>query len=127
MRFTRIVALFLTLAVPCAAYAQQSKNQALPQFRTGTPYRKVRKKLMKLGWQPMTLPSATPCGDDDRCRGFREVYFCSGVGRAVCIYMWRKKTTLIRVFGYGEGDQAYDSLAPCQSLHPTQIDGFTCR
>lgn len=78
--------------------------------------------LMALGWQPVTLPTATPCGDDDRCRGFSEVYFCSGVGQAVCVYMWKKKTTLIRVFGSGESaGQAYDGLKPCP-LHPTQFD-----
>lgn len=107
--------------------ATEPLSQALPRLRTGTPYRTVRKELMKLGWQPVTLPSATPCGDDDRCRGFSEVYFCVGTGRAQCIYMWTKKTTLIRIVAWGEGDQRYESVAPCQSLHPTQIDFFTCR
>src|SRR5437588_492268 len=41
MRFTRIVALFLTLAVPCAAYAQQLKKPspktAAPQLSRPTP------------------------------------------------------------------------------------------
>lgn len=102
--------------------AKSAQKQALPKFRTGTPYPKVRKMLMALGWQPVTLQTATPCGDDDRCRGFPEVYFCSGVGQAVCIYMWKKETTLIRVFGSGESvGQAYDGLKPCP-LHPTQFD-----
>lgn len=105
-----------------ATKPDQKEMQALPKFRTGTPYPKVRKMLMALGWQPVTLPTATPCGDDDRCRGFREVYFCSGVGRAVCVYMWNKRTTLIRVYGVGENvGQVYDALIPCP-LHPTQFD-----
>lgn len=65
----------------------KKEKQGLPQFLTGTPYRNVRTKLMKLGWQPVTLPSATPCGDDDRCRGFPEVYFCSGVGSATHLHV----------------------------------------
>lgn len=37
MRFTRIVALFLTLAVPCAAYAQQSKKPRRHSRTTAAP------------------------------------------------------------------------------------------
>lgn len=121
----------LSLVLPTWVEAQQNSSgtqkQVLPKFQNGITYREARKKIIELGWQPITLPTAIPCGDDDRCRGFPEVYFCSGVGRAVCIYMWKKKATLIEVFGYREGEQAYDSLRPCKSLHPTEIDGVTCR
>lgn len=103
--------------------AKSAQKQALPRFRTGTLYRDVRTKLMKLGWQPVTLPSATPCGNDDRCRGFPEVYFCSGVGRAVCIYTWRKQTTLIRVYAEREGEQIYNGLAPCLDCESETIRG----
>ena len=122
----------LFLAGPTELRAQQtgraSVPQTLPKFRSGVTYREVRKRLIKLGWQPVTLPTSTPCGDDDRCQGLPEVYFCSGVGQAVCIYMWKKKTTLIRVFGTGESsDQGYYGWKPCKSLNPTEIDGFTCK
>lgn len=126
-----VVAIWLCFALTSYATAQQpraesAQKQALPQFRKGTLYRTVRIKLMKLGWQPVTLPSARPCGDDDRCRGFSEVYFCAGTGDAQCIYTWRKKTTLIRVYAIGEGDQTYSGLRPCP-LHPTlNDDGFAC-
>jgi hypothetical protein len=89
------------------------EKQALPKFRPGTPYRTVvRKRLIKLGWRPVTLPSATPCGEDDyRCQGLPEVYFCSGVGSAMCSYTWRKQTTLIEVWAFGElVDQKYHGL-----------------
>lgn len=120
------VVIVLFLAAPNKVEAQQKSSagqkQALPKFRNGITYREVRKKLIMLGWQPVTLPTATPCGDDDRCQGLPEVYFCSGVGRAVCIYMWKKKTTLIRVFGSGESaEQNYYGFKPCP-LHPTQFD-----
>jgi hypothetical protein len=100
---------------------------ALPHFKPGIPYRSVRTKLLKLGWHGVTLPSATPCGGDERCNGFSEVYFCAGTGRATCIYMWRKGGTLIRVFGVGEGQQEFDTLAPCQSVNPTEVSGGVCR
>jgi hypothetical protein len=122
-----IVAIWLCFGLTFYVKAQQSpaksaQKQALPKFRAGIPYPEVRKKLMALGWQPVTLPTATPCGDDDRCRGFPEVYFCSGVGRAVCVYMWKKNTTLVRVYGVGENvGQVYDALIPCPP-HPTQFD-----
>ena len=122
----------LFVITPTGIEAQQKSSvvqkQALPKFRNGITYREVRKKLMKLGWQPITLPTAIPCGDDDRCQGLPEVYICGVGASAVCIYMWKKKTTLIRVFGSGESaDQNYYGWKPCQSLHPTKIDGFTCR
>jgi hypothetical protein len=37
MRFTRIVALFVALAVPCAAYAQQSRKPRSPSRTTIAP------------------------------------------------------------------------------------------
>jgi hypothetical protein len=44
----------------------------------------------------------------------------------VCIYTWRKKTTLIRVYAEREFDQTYAGLRPCP-LHTTQTDdGFAC-
>jgi hypothetical protein len=127
------VIIVLFLAAPTKVEAQkrtaskiETGKPALPQFRKGTLYRTVRIKLMKLGWQPVTLPSATPCGDDERCRGFHEVYFCAGAGNAQCIYTWRKKTTLIRVYAEREFDQTYTDLRQCP-LHPTpNDDGFAC-
>jgi len=126
-----VVAIWLCFALTSYVTAQQpraesAQKQALPQFRIGTPYRLIRTKLIKLGWQPVTLPSATPCGDDDRCRGFHEVYFCAGAGNAQCIYTWKKKATLIRVYAEREADQTYTALRPCP-LHPTKNDdGFAC-
>lgn len=119
----------LFLVVPNCVEAQKRTTDrietgkiTLPKFRNGTTYREVRKKLIVLGWQPVTLPTATPCGDDDRCQGLPEVFFCSGVGQAVCIYMWKKKTTLIRVYGSGESmDQDYGGLKPCP-VRPTQFE-----
>ncbi len=110
-----IMTMFLTMLLSSVVSAQQ---QALPKFRYDITYREVRKKLMKLGWQPVTLPTATPCGSDDRCRGFPEVYYCQGTGQAACMYMWKKRTTLIQVWGRGEGVQTYSGLTPCP-LHPT--------
>jgi hypothetical protein len=126
------VMVILFIASPNNVEAQQKSSagqkQTLPKFRNGISYREVRKKLMKLGWQPVTLPTATSCGDDDRCRGLPEVYGCGVGASAMCIYMWKKKTTLIRVFGSGESsDQNYYGYKPCKSLHPTKIDGFTCQ
>lgn len=90
-------------------------SEKLPHFREGTSYLVVRTKLMKMGWRPVTLPSATPCGNDDRCKGFPEVYFCSGVGRAVCNYTWKKNATLIWVSAGGEGwPQSFLDLIPCE-------------
>jgi len=106
-----------------------TSKAVLPKFRKDTPYRTVREKLVTLGWEPVTMPSSTQCGDDERCQGFPEVYFCSGVGRAICQYMWAKKDTLIMIYARGEGDQLYDTLVvSCQRLYPTQVvDPYTCR
>lgn len=99
-----------------------SQKQSLPKLRNGITYREARKELMKLGCQPITLPTATPCVDDERCQSLPEVFFCSGVGKVVCIYMWKKEATLIRVYGSGESsDQNYYGLKPCPR-HPTQFE-----
>lgn len=117
------------LVAPNRVEAQQKSSagqkQPLPKYRRGILYRDERKELIKLGWQPVTMPNATPCGNDKRCQGFPEVYYCSGVYQAVCIYTWRKKTTLITVYASGEGDQTYEGVGACPR-HPTQYDAEEC-
>lgn len=60
-------------------------------FKKYTPYSVVRKKMWRLGWQPVRNANADPCEKDDiRCTGRREMQSCAGTDEANCIFLWKK-------------------------------------
>lgn len=135
MRFTRIVALFLTLALPCAAYAQKSKNPkprsrttaSAPSFPESMLYRDVRPKLMKMGWRPIKLPSAEGCSWEN-CKDFPETLACYGVGRAPCQYTWERDSSQMIVTAVGEGSQYFAGAKICKTIVkvPLPVGGWDC-
>ncbi len=117
----------LLMAAVVLAAGAAIAAQPLPHFKEGTPYPVVRAKLLKSGWKPVRLASASAC-EDERCKGLPEAYFCAGVGRATCIYTWRSGDRLIRVFGVGEGaPQTFDAIKGCDNVNPKRVDGGVCR
>lgn len=97
----------------------QLSGTPVPSFRAGTPYPQVRQQLIRGGWIPYRLQGSGPgCAPGDgRCRGFSETAFCSGVGRATCIYTWRRGTSYLLIHAVGEmAGQEFDAIRECGAL-----------
>lgn len=89
------VAGLLSLAPAAAA-------EALPKL-AGQDYGKARAALLRQNWQPVVLPDADQCmAGDRRCAGRPEMYVCAGTGMGQCVFVWRRKATVIDVMTEGE-------------------------
>lgn len=97
----------------------------IPPMVKDAPYRSARSMLTRNGWQPVKIVGANRCSDA-RCAGFPEVIFCSGVGRAVCLYAWHKADAFLLVHAWGEGDQLFDSAQLCARIDYTRQGGTDC-
>lgn len=76
--------------------------ESLPKL-AGQDYGKARAALLRQGWQPVTLPDADRCmAGDKRCAGRPEMHVCAGTGMAPCVFVWRRKATMIDVVTEGE-------------------------
>lgn len=103
----------------------QPVGASIPIFRQGASYRSVRDQLRLAGWQPTRIEGAQRC-QDDRCRGFDEVLFCAGTGRAACSYAWRQGETFLVVWAVGEGEQVYDAYRLCSRIHAARPAADLC-
>jgi hypothetical protein len=89
------IAAFLSIAPAVAA-------EALPRL-SGQDYSKARSALLRQDWQPVVLPDADQCmAGDKRCAGRPEMYVCAGTGMGQCVFVWRRKGTVIDVMTVGE-------------------------
>jgi hypothetical protein len=76
--------------------------EALPRL-SGQDYGKARAGLLRQNWQPVALPDADQCmAGDKRCAGRPEMYVCAGTGMGQCVFVWRRKGTVIDVMTAGE-------------------------
>lgn len=99
MRISGIVtvAFVALLAVSTARAAEP-----LPKL-VGQDYGKARAALLRQNWQPVALPDADSCmAGDKRCTGRPEMYVCAGTGLGQCVFVWRRKATMIDVMTEGE-------------------------
>lgn len=115
------------MKVTCVRVADAAPASA-PSFPQSMLYRDVRAKLVEMGWQPFKLPSAEGCTWDN-CRDFPETLACYGVGRAPCIFTWKRGKTLLKVVAVGEGDQTFDSAKSCNDIveNLTPMGGWDCK
>jgi len=99
MRITEIAAVaFAVLFAASAAGAAEP----LPKL-AGQDYGKARAALLRQDWQPVALPDADQCmAGDKRCAGRPEMYVCAGTGLGQCVFVWRRKATVIDVMTEGE-------------------------
>lgn len=105
--------------------SRQDPAPDVPALREGSPYRAVREQLRRSGWRPAQIPGADQCRDA-RCRGFGEVVFCAGTGRASCLYAWQKGSAYLIVWAWREGDQLYDSHQVCARVDARSTTGEWC-
>lgn len=76
--------------------------EALPRL-SGQDYGKARAALLRQDWRPVALPDADKCmAGDRRCAGRPEMYVCAGTGLGQCVFVWRRKGTVIDVVTAGE-------------------------
>lgn len=99
MRISGIVTVaFVALLAASTAWAAE----ALPKL-VGQDYGKARAALLRQNWQPVALPDADSCmAGDKRCTGRPEMYVCAGTGLGQCVFVWRRKATMIDVMTEGE-------------------------
>lgn len=77
---------------------EQFEANQLPSFATSTAFADARKRLIALGWRPVTLASATPCPVGDvGCRSDLEMVVCSGGTPATCRHAWMRHGTVIEI------------------------------
>jgi hypothetical protein len=104
----------MRIAVYAASFVflplQASSAERLPTFPKRTDYGKARNSLIALGWQPVTMPDAEKCDDDERCRGRPEMLACSGTGLASCTFTWKRRDTLIEIRTVGEQGNVVDRV-----------------
>ena len=63
----------------------------------------ARGALLRQDWRPVALPDADQCmAGDRRCAGRPEMYVCAGTGLGQCVFVWRRKGTVIDVVTAGE-------------------------
>jgi len=105
----RVVALGMAISASSVAGAPT------PKIKAGTPYATAREMLKAAGWQPHHQLKRTGCSSEF-CSPYPEVLDCYGVGRAPCLYTWRRGAHVMLVWGQGEGDQEYDQALVCRSL-----------
>ena len=81
---------------------------AYSELQQGTSYKTVRRKLLRLGWRPVTSPDADVCQEGDtrcqeclqgdaQCRKWPEMEACAGTGEGSCLFVWRRKGRVIAV------------------------------
>jgi len=106
---------YMTVSILFGLMTAQPAAPAVPRFSTTTLYKEVRTRLLAAGWQPYPIKTDFHC-DEDNCQGAPEVIDCAYVGRAPCIYLWRKKTHALLIWAVGEGDQYFDTKKECPTL-----------
>lgn len=109
------------LAVPSGGWptSRLAASSSTPTFSVGVPYPDVRRRLLNEGWNPYPLQfPGSGCGEgDERCAGFLETTSCSGIGRAVCIYTWRRGDQYLIIHAAGEmAGQEFDAIRECGNL-----------
>lgn len=91
-----------SLVVVLGAAVGATAAEPLPKL-AGQNYGKARTALLRQDWQPVTLSDADRCmAGDQRCAGRPEMHACAGTGLAPCIFIWRRKATMIEVVTEGE-------------------------
>lgn len=114
MRFATALSTAMLAASPCMA----APPQPLPSVRKASSYADARGSLIRSGWVPIPIGiGADDCGlgRSDVCAAYPETEFCSGTGRALCSFAWRKRATIIQVMTYGE------------ELPDLRVEGIRCR
>jgi hypothetical protein len=97
---TIIVSLCVVLSTVAAT------AQTVPGLRVNMPYSQARGLLMHEAWSPDRIPATereTACPDlYERCTLYPEASECSGTGRGLCIFRWRKAGQRIEIMTQGE-------------------------
>lgn len=84
------------------------QTAALPRFRKGEDYAKVRVKMMRAGWKPYHAKDADQCMDgDSRCQGRPEMHACAGTGLANCEFLWKRGSKQVAIYTVGEVGGSY--------------------
>ena len=80
--------------------------QTVPGLRVNMPYSQARDLLLRETWSPDRIPAKereTACPDlYERCVSYPEASECSGTGRGLCIFRWRKAGQRIEIMTQGE-------------------------
>src|SRR5207248_10184289 len=106
---------FYGAAITMMAYAICS--EPAPATTTASSYVNVRHSLLRSGWKPVIRNSKSRSGaaeliGDTRimfAAGFREVEYCSGIGRNYCAFRFKRGRICRSVRTVGELDTARTS------------------
>ena len=95
-----------TIASVCVVLSTVAATaQTVPGLRVNMPYSQARGLLMHEAWSPDRIPATereTACPDlYERCTLYPEASECSGTGRGLCIFRWRKAGGSVAKLGAG--------------------------
>lgn len=84
-------------------------EEAIPNFKRGTPYVVVRSNLLKQGWRPAKGVERYCENGHPLCK-YPEISACAPTGYGQCDAYWRKGEIMIEVGTMGDAPGVFESL-----------------